>query len=55
MGFSYDQNKTYTENIKEILRKDASVWGKVYIPDGVEKAKENRVHRMLEGLNVWED
>lgn len=55
LGFGYDQQKTYEENVREILKQDASVWNKVYIPESVEKSKENRVHRMLSGLGAWED
>jgi len=55
LGFGYDQQKTYEENVREILKQDASVWNKVYIPECVEKSKENKVHRMLSGLGAWED
>jgi hypothetical protein len=55
LGFKYDTDKTYEENLREIIRMDASVWGKVYIPDGMEKSDRYRAHRMLDKLGVWGD
>ena len=54
LGFDYNLDKTYEENVRVFLKQDASIWDKVYIPEGVEKAKENKVHRMLSGLGVWQ-
>jgi hypothetical protein len=54
LGLPYDQNLSYQENIKIILRMDASIWGKVYIPEDFKKAEENKTHRLLSGIGAWD-
>lgn len=53
LGLPYDGNLSYPENIKIILRLDASIWDKVYIPEGIQKAEENKTHRLLSGIGAW--
>ena len=54
LGLPYDKNLSYQENIKIILRMDASIWGKVYIPEDFKKAEENKTHRLLNGIGAWD-
>ncbi len=54
LGLPYDKNLSYQENIKIILRMDASIWGKVYIPEDFKKAEENKTHRLLSGIGAWD-
>lgn len=54
LGLPYDKNLSYQENIKIILRMDASIWGKVYIPEDFKKAEENKTHSLLSGIGAWD-
>jgi hypothetical protein len=50
---TYDPKLSYDDNCRKAIKADASLWGKLILSDEVQKAKENKVHRMFENLKCW--
>lgn len=50
---TWDDSLSYDDNVRKGLAKNPSLWGKIQIPEGIEKEKDYSAHRLLSRCGVF--
>lgn len=50
---TWDANISYEENVKKALAKNASIWNKIQIPEGMKMEEEYKGHRLLDRFGAF--